>query len=88
MRERAPDATIYITGQPLYEQGLTCDLSGNGGPELTDEMAQMAADDDSQNVLYGGIFGPMSSAQRSDSCHANGEGQRALGQQAIDKWGE
>jgi hypothetical protein len=87
VRQRAPNATIYITGQPLYAQGLSCELAGDGGPELTDDMALMAGADASQNVIYGGTFGPLTSSQRSDSCHANGEGQRALGQQAIDKWG-
>jgi hypothetical protein len=91
VRQRVPDATIYITGQPLYEEGLTCSLAGVGGPELTDEMAQQAGNDASQNVIYGGIFGPLSSAHTpgdATGCHANTEGQAFLGQQAIDKWGE
>lgn len=88
VRQRAPDARIYITGQPLYAEGLTCDLAGAGGPELTDSMAQMAGEDDSQDVTYAGVFGPLTSSQRSDSCHANTEGQQALGEQAIEKWGE
>jgi hypothetical protein len=91
VRQRAPDTTIYITGQPLYEQGLTCSLAGVGGPELTDEMAQQAGNDSTQNVICGGIFGPLSASHTagdSTGCHANTEGQRFLGQQAIDKWGE
>ena len=87
VRRHAPNATIHITGQPLYAQGLTCDLSGAGGPELTDTMAKMAGDDASQNVTYAGTFGPLNSSQRSDSCHANQAGQQLLGQQAIDKFG-
>lgn len=90
LRQRVPDATIYITGQPLYEAGLTCSLAGVGGPELTDQMAQQAGNDSTQNVIYGGTFGPLSSAHTAGDmtgCHANAEGQQFLGQQAIDKWG-
>lgn len=78
-----------ITGQPLYEAGLTCSLAGVGGPELTDDMAQQAGNDATQNVIYGGIFGPLSSSHTAGDatgCHANTEGQQFLGQQAIDKW--
>ncbi len=91
VRQRAPDATITITGQPLYEAGLTCTLAGVGGPELTDEMAQRAGNDPTQNVTYAGIFGPLSSAHTAGDptgCHANTEGQQFLGQQAMDFWGE
>jgi len=91
VRERAPNATIHITGQPLYEEGLSCSLAGVGGPELTDDMAQQAGNDASQNVNYGGIFGPLTAAHTAGDatgCHANNDGQAFLGQQAIDKWGE
>ena len=91
VRERAPNAEIYITGQPLYEPGLTCSLAGVGGPELTDDMAQQAGSDASQNVSYAGIFGPLTAAHTAGDttgCHANAEGQAFLGQQAIDKWGD
>jgi len=51
-------------------------------------MATQASEDATQNVIYAGIFGPLTSSQRSDNCHANTESQKALGQQAIDKWGK
>ena len=52
-REHAAEgATIYMTGQPLYESGWTCDLAGADGPQLTDDLAQQAAADSTQNVIY------------------------------------
>lgn len=83
----APDVKIYISGQPLYAAGLTCDLAGAGGPEKTDQMAKQAGDDPTQNVIYIGTFGPLTSGDRSDSCHANTTGQRKLGEQAAQYFG-
>lgn len=84
----AAGAKIYITGQPLYASGLTCDLAGAGGPEKTDSLAKQAAADTSLNVVYPGAFGPMTSGDRTDSCHANTTGQQKLGQQAAGFWGK
>jgi hypothetical protein len=84
----APDATIYITGQPLYENGWTCDLAGSDGPELTDQMAQRAGADADLNVIYAGTFGPLGSTTTSDSCHANSAGERLLGEQAVEYFGD
>jgi hypothetical protein len=86
-RKHAPNATLYITGQPL-NTGTDCNLAGDGGAAKTDSMAKMAGADATQNVIYAGIFGPLTVAQRSDGCHANADGQKLLGQQAIDKWGK
>ena len=83
MRERAPDATIYITGQPLHESGWTCDLAGADGPQLTDDLAQQAAADSTQNVVYAGTFGPLGQGTMSDNCHANDAGHQLLGEQAM-----
>ncbi|KAJ2990611.1 hypothetical protein NUW58_g2861 [Xylaria curta] len=82
----APDATIYITGQPLYDPGQYCFLSGQGGVELTDRLAQQAANDSTQNVIYPGSF-VLHKAEVQDGCHANTAGQKSLGQQAIAFWG-
>lgn len=82
----APGAKIYITGQPLYASGLTCDLAGAGGPEKTDSLAKQAAADTSLNVVYPGAFGPLTSSDRTDSCHANTAGQQKLGRQAQQFW--
>jgi len=80
------DVTIYITGQPLYDPGRVCFLAGQGGPELTDGLAQQAAADVSQNVTYSGTF-HLAGNEVADGCHANAAGQRSLGQQALDYWG-
>jgi hypothetical protein len=81
----APGATIYISGQPLYDAGQTCTLAGANGPQLTDNLAQQAAADSTQNVIYPGQF-RLHPNEVSDGCHANTAGQQSLGQQAIGYW--
>ncbi|MGW3567959.1 hypothetical protein ACWDSL_29605 [Streptomyces sp. NPDC000941] len=81
----APDATIYITGQPLYDPGQTCFLAGADGPQLTDRLARQAAADPAQNVIYPGAF-HLASNEVADGCHANAAGQRSLGSQALTFW--
>jgi hypothetical protein len=39
-------------------------------------------------VIYPGSFGPLGSGTTADSCHANGAGQRLLGDQAVGFFGE
>jgi hypothetical protein len=82
----ATGATIYITGQPLYDAGHTCNLAGSGGPELTDSLAQQAGNDASENVICPGAF-HLHNGEDQDGCHANTTGQQALGQQALAFWG-
>jgi hypothetical protein len=82
----APAATIYITGQPLYDAGQTCSLAGANGPQLTDNLAQQAAADTAQNVLYPGQF-HLHAGEVADGCHANTTGQASLGRQALAFWG-
>ncbi|KAI0401736.1 hypothetical protein F4802DRAFT_401015 [Xylaria palmicola] len=82
----APNATVYITGQPQYDAGEYCFLAGRGGAELTDGLAQQAANDTTQNVVYPGSF-ILHKAEVQDGCHANTAGQKSLGQQAIAFWG-
>jgi hypothetical protein len=86
-RAHAPGANIHITGEPLYQPGWACQLAGPGGPELTDRLAQEAANDASLNVTYAGAFLLGSTEVSSDSCHANNAGETALGNQAVAKWG-
>lgn len=83
----APGATIYISGQPIYDFGHICRLAGSGGPELTDAMAQQAARDSSLDVVYAGSFGPLGPGRVSDTCHANSVGEEILGQQALETFG-
>jgi hypothetical protein len=82
----AAGATIYITGQPLYDAGHTCSLAGANGPQLTDSLARQAAADSTQNVIYPGAFRLTNAQVSSDSCHANASGEDALGRQAIGFW--
>ncbi|WBB61851.1 hypothetical protein O7599_04675 [Streptomyces sp. WMMC500] len=81
----SPGATIYITGQPLYDQGQTCFLAGPDGPQLTDSLARQAAADPTQNVIYPGSF-HLASSEVADGCHANTAGQQSLGRQAQAFW--
>jgi hypothetical protein len=82
----ASAATIYITGQPLYDPGQTCTLAGANGPQLTDSLAKQAAADTTQNVLYPGEF-HLHNGEVADGCHANTAGQASLGRQALGFWG-
>jgi hypothetical protein len=82
----AGGATIYITGQPLYDPGQTCSLAGANGPQLTDNLAKQAAADTTQNVRYPGQF-HLRSGEVADGCHANTTGQASLGRQALTFWG-
>ncbi|KAF2250725.1 hypothetical protein BU26DRAFT_269121 [Trematosphaeria pertusa] len=82
----ASNATVYITGQPLYDAGQTCFLAGANGPQNTDALAQQAAKDTAQNVVYPGAF-RLKTGEVQDGCHANTNGQKSLGQQAIAFWG-
>ena len=82
----APNAKIYITGQPLYDPGQTCFLAGSSGPELTDELAKQASNDTMLNVTYPGSF-LLRKGEVVDGCHANTEGQKSLGEQALGFFG-
>jgi hypothetical protein len=67
-----------------------CNLAGDGGPELTDDLAKQAGADASQNVTYAGTFGPLGEDTTPggfDTCHANMAGQELLGNQAKEKFG-
>ncbi len=85
-KKHAPNAKVFITGQPL-NSGPDCNLAGNGGAQHTDDIAKQAAMEDS-TVTYAGTFGPLTQAQRSDGCHANASGMELLGNQVIEKWGK
>lgn len=82
----APNATVYITGQPLYDPGQSCFLAGTGGAELTDELSRKAGNDTALGVIYPGSF-ILHKAEVQDGCHANTAGQQSLGKQALAFWG-
>lgn len=82
----ASNATVYITGQPLYDAGQTCFLAGAKGPENTDALAKQAGDDKALGVIYPGAF-KLHVGEVQDGCHANSAGQLSLGKQALAFWG-
>ncbi|KAI0020193.1 hypothetical protein F4780DRAFT_779749 [Xylariomycetidae sp. FL0641] len=82
----APNATIYVTGQPLYPDGGTCFLAGADGPRLTDDLAKQAGADAALGVIYPGAF-ELKNGEVQDGCHANTGGQSSLGKQAVEFWG-
>ncbi len=82
----AAGASIFITGQPLYDAGHVCSLAGANGPQLTDNLAKQAAADATQNVTYPGQF-LLHNGEDADGCHANTAGQQSLGRQALGFWG-
>jgi hypothetical protein len=82
----AAGATIYVSGQPLYDPGQSCSLAGPNGPQLTDNLARQAAADMTQNVIYPGQF-RLHTGEVADGCHANTAGQQSLGRQALGYWG-
>jgi hypothetical protein len=61
-------------------------VAGANGPQLTDNLAQQAGADTSQNVRYVGQF-HLHSGEVADGCHANTIGQASLGRQALAFWG-
>lgn len=87
VRQRVPNANIYISGQPVYDDPNSCFLAGNGGPDKTDRIAREAANDSSLNISFAGTLGPLAGNENSDGCHANDAGRRVLGQQFIDWFG-
>lgn len=83
----APDAMIYITGQPIYpDNPASCFLAGADGPVLTETLAKQAAADTTVNVTYLGAL-ELEIGESSDGCHANMAGQKLLGAQAVKFWG-
>jgi hypothetical protein len=82
----ASGATIYITGQPLYDAGHVCSLAGANGPQLTDNLARQAGSDATQHVTHPGQF-RLHNGEDVDGCHANTAGQQSLGRQALAFWG-
>lgn len=79
-----PPAATSSAGLPSQPPAPSITETG-----LTDDMAKMVAQDPSiGNVVYSGKFGPLSAAQKADTCHANDAGKQLLGQQAAEMFGE
>jgi hypothetical protein len=88
-RAHAPGSRIWITGQPVYNQGHTCSLAGANGPGLTDMRAK-EANNPADNVFYAGtlLLDASKSQVAGDTCHASPAGEDALGDQMIAKFGK
>ena len=86
-----PGTHIYIVGQPQYEAGHECALSGNGGVTWTDDQAKKLAADTSVNMdlSYLGQFKIDSTKNEvsPDTCHATSTGEDKLGEQAKQFFG-
>jgi hypothetical protein len=86
-KTHAPGAVIYLTGQPVYEQGHVCSIAGAGAPEKTDQQAEALAPE--LGAIYPGTLGPLNAGEyTSDSCHASTSGQDKLGRQVKGWWGQ
>lgn len=81
-----PGTHIYIVGQPVYNEGHDCFISGAGGADWTDMKAQELANDPTinENMSYLGKFILNNDAgEVSDGCHASSpKGENVLGEQA------
>jgi hypothetical protein len=86
-KSHAPNAVIYLTGQPVYEQGHVCTIAGAGAPEKTDQQAKALAPE--LGAIYPGTLGPLNAGEYTgDSCHASTSGQDKLGRQVKGWWGQ
>lgn len=87
----APGASIYITGQPEYIQGIgfRCPPLPGGVEDSwdTNERAHRAGRDKALNVTFPGTFVLLTSLVSDSGCDATPEGQRYLGRQALEYWG-
>jgi hypothetical protein len=82
LRERLPEATLYISAQPDYSGGHVCEIAGVDGPGLMEDLA--AALIEMGEGLVGPEQGPLAKSETSDGCHANDAGKVILGGQLAD----
>lgn len=82
---RLPGATVYVSAQPEYTDGHVCNLAGARGPEV---MQQLAAElVETGRVVAGPVLSRLQPSQLVDTCHANAEGKRQMGQELLDFFG-
>ena len=80
IRERIPDAVIYVSALADYTDGI-CSITGTWGLEKGKELAQ-EIDSKNEDVFLGPILGPMSAKETAkDGCHLSPDGKRKLGNQ-------
>ena len=85
IREAIPGAVIFVSGQPPYSDGHTCDLAGSGGPAMMAEIASELVTDGL--ALTGPIMGPLAESDTKDGCHAGETGLTLLGRQLLEFFG-
>ena len=79
IRDRLPDATVYIAGQPTYEAGWVCNIAGaDGPPAMAEVAARLVADGFG---VAGPATGPLGDDTTEDGCHANDAGKELMGEQ-------
>jgi hypothetical protein len=81
-----PGTHIFLSGQPVYNEGHECSLAGDGGADWTDEEAQKIAAEGIPDVSYLGTWYLDNNAGEvmSDSCHATSAGEDSMALQAND----
>jgi hypothetical protein len=85
IRRLVPEAVIYVTAQPSYAAGHTCQIAGDIGPEkMADIAAELVA---TEGLLPGPELGPIGGDETRDGCHANDAGQAVLGEQLLEFFG-
>lgn len=82
LRQRMPDALLYVSAQEDYTLGHVCPNSGANGPARMQAVAdQLVA---GGYALPGPVMGPLSPSQMETDCHPNTDGQQLLGNQLRD----
>jgi hypothetical protein len=82
LRQRMPDAVIYVSAQEDYTDGHVCPNSGADGPARMQAVAdQLVA---GGHALPGPIMGPLRPDEMETDCHPNTAGQAVLGNQLRD----
>ncbi|QQG39657.1 MAG: hypothetical protein HYS81_04790 [Candidatus Aenigmatarchaeota archaeon] len=80
IRERIPDAVIYVSPLAEYTDGV-CEITGTWGLEKAQELAS-ELDDKNEDVSLGPVLGPMTPEfTREDGCHLSQDGKWNLGRQ-------
>lgn len=81
IRERIPDAIIYVSALADYTDGV-CEITGTWGLEKGKELVQ-ELDTKNEDVFSGPVLGPMSLKETAkDGCHLSSpDGKRKLGMQ-------
>ena len=81
IESRVPEAAIYVSAQPGYEDGHVCSSAGPDGPRLMQDVADKLVE--TGRVQAGPVLPPLRSDHLVDDCHAGPEGKEQMAQ-AID----